>query len=212
MSDLLFTLPQFVIVCVAFLQRSKLSTGMQFMGLQAFISCIADLLAFSCTNVWAVSNEFIYNYYMIAEFVIIAVAFRTAMNSKPIQRAIQISIITFPIFAVFMLGLTSFTSMNYQVLAISFLILSVVNLVYLILPDIRVNPSDGLVLVAIGHIIYFLGVAPYFIGRELMIQSQPEKANELFFYINIVLAICRYLFIIFGFLSLSFRKKVKVSP
>ena len=207
MLSLLFTLPQFIIVVLALFQRSKLSTGVKFMALQALVSCFADMMAFCCIRFWGISNEFIYNFYMIAEFVIIALAFRSAINSVSIQRAIRISIIAFPVFAVLIFGLTSFMSLNYQVLALSFLVLSVINLVYLILPDIRLNSSDGLILVAIGHIIYFLGVTPYFIGRELMIQSQPEKANELFVYINLVLAICRYLFIILGFLSLSLRKK-----
>lgn len=206
MLKLIFSSPQLIIFILALWQRKNLSFGMKLIAVQALVSLGTDILAFLCIEFWGITNAFVYNIYMVAEFLLIAAAFESAINSPRIKSLIRTSLFLIPAFALYTYTFADFFRFNYLVLTVSFLILSIINLVYLIFPDLRVTSNDGLFPVSIGHVIYFLGVTPYFVGRELIIENSPDLADVLFDYINNALAMCRYGFIIFGFISLSIRK------
>jgi hypothetical protein len=212
MSSFIFSLPQLIIVLLAIFTPARLSWGMKFIAIQAFISFCTDLAAVYMAKMLGMNNEFVYMIYMIAEFVLITEALRRSMINAPrINTSLQIVTFAFPILAILTMAITNFEKFNYTLLSISFVILSVINLAYLILPDIRKQPDDGLLLVSIGHVIYFLGVTPYFVVREIMMTSRPDLDEELFDYINIVLAMCRYGFIIAAFVLIYiayFKRKI----
>lgn len=206
MLSLLFSLPQFIILIISLPVYRRLSAGLKCIAIQAGFSLLADLTAFFCIQFWSVGNEFIYNIYMIGEFIFISSAIYFSMQDSIIRKIIQVSLIAFPAIAITSYLIISYMEFNHFVLVLSFLLLSVYNLIYLIFPDYRIGKSsDPMIWVSIGHVIYFLGVTPYFAGRELMINSRPDLADELFSYINIVLAFCRYFFIGIGFITLYLK-------
>lgn len=203
MSSLIFSLPQLIIVLLAIFAPVRLSWGMRLIAIQAFISFCTDLTAFYMAKMLGMNNEFVYMIYMIAEFVLIAEALKQSIIKAPrIKKLIQIVTFVFPTLALLTMATTNFEEFNYPLLSVSFVILAVINLAYLILPDIRKQPDSGLLLVSIGHVIYFLGVTPYFVVREIMMANSPQLDEELFDAINIVLAMCRYGFVIAAFVMI----------
>jgi len=210
MDSLLLTLPQLIVMMLSLPLIGKLSMAMKLIVVQVAFSLSVDLLAYFSVHFWTMSNEFIYNIYMLVEFVLIGSAIYYSIHNQIIKKIIQISLFLLPIFAALSYFRLNFMQFNHIVLVLSFLLLSTYNLLYLIVPDYRNSvTSDPMIWVCIGHVIYFLGVTPYFAGREFMINSRPDLANELFSYINLVLVICRYFFIGIGFISLYKIKPLK---
>jgi hypothetical protein len=211
MNSLLLTLPQLIVLILSLPFIGKLSMAMKLIVVQVAFSLLVDLLAYFSVHFWTMSNEFIYNIYMVVEFVLIGSAIYYSIQNQVVKKIILISLFALPIFAAFSYFRLNFMEFNHIVLVLSFLLLSAYNLLYLIVPDYRNSTaSDPMIWVCIGHVIYFLGVTPYFAGREFMINSRPDLADELFSYINLVLVICRYLFIGIGLITLySFKSQKK---
>lgn len=205
MTSLALVLPQFIVLMLSLPLMGRLSIAMKLIALQAAFSILADLTAYGCVEFWGIKNEFVYNIYMLGEYVLILSAIYFSVQDSFVKKALRICLVTFPILAMTSYLFVSFLELNHIILVFSFLFLSAFNLLYLILPDVRnSSPADPMIWVSIGHIVYFLGVTPYFAGREFMINNRPDLADELFSYINIVLATVRYLFIAIGFTILYF--------
>jgi hypothetical protein len=205
MNSLAFVLPQFIVLMLSLPLMGRLSIAMKLIALQAAFSVLADLTAYGCVQFWGIKNEFVYNIYMLGEYILILSAIYFSVQDSFVKKALRICLVIFPILAMISYFFVSFLELNHIILVLSFLFLSAFNLLYLILPDVRKTAyPDPMIWVTIGHIIYFLGVTPYFVGREFMINNRPDLADELFSYINIVLATVRYLFIGIGFTILYF--------
>jgi hypothetical protein len=180
---------------------------MKFIAAQALFSVLTDISAYSCVKYFKISNEFIYNIYMLGEFILLSSALYFSIVQSFIRKILIKSLFILPAVTLLSYLFVSFYNLNYLILALSFIFLSVFNLLYLIVPDIRrEDKPDPMFWVVIGHVIYFLGVTPYFAGREIMLSRSPDLADELFSYINNVLAICRYAFIALGIILTYYKQ------
>ncbi|MEZ5172156.1 MAG: hypothetical protein R2850_01250 [Bacteroidia bacterium] len=186
----------------------RLGIASRLIAVQAGVSFLADIAAYYCMSTWNSNNEFIYNLYMLFEFILISGAIYYSINHITIKKIIKFLLIAFPIVVLLSYIKLEFTRLNHLALVINFILLSVFNLIYLVFPDYRDPKSvQPMLWVSIGHVVYFLGVTPYFTGREFIIENWPEMADTLFDYINNMLAVLRYLLIALGFALLYFRNE-----
>lgn len=203
---LFYTLPQLLVLALSLPQWGRLGAAARFIAFLAGVSFLIDIAAYYCMSVWNSNNEFIYNIYMLAEFIFISGAIYFSINHPTIKIVIRFLLFAFPLSVLLSYIKLDFFQLNHFALVVSFILLSVINLIYLIFPDYRDHNSVRPMLwVSIGHVVYFLGVTPFFTGRELIIEKWPEMADTLFEYINNILAVLRYLLISLGFALIYFR-------
>jgi len=200
--------PQFTALLLAAFQLNKLSLAYKFIFLQLCLTIVTDALA-----LWSKfqfnSNEAIYNIYVVFEMVLLSCVIFNSIENIKFKKLIKYTIGAFVPISIISFMIGDIQKLNYPILIFAFILTAFFNLYFIIHPNTEKSLiRNPMMIVAIGHVIYFLGVTPYFVGRHLLIESYPEIANLLFSYINISLAAIRYLCIsaAFGILLMNNKR------
>lgn len=160
---------------------------------QISFSLFTDIFAIKYSNYHS-SNEIIYNIYLIIETALLSSAIFYSITSNTVKRILGIALLAYLCFVLFAFSNTSILRLNYPILILGFILVALSNLYYIIHPttekSILTNPF---LIISIGHVIYFLGVTPYFIARDLIIGDDPIMETALFSYINLSLMVLRYI-------------------
>lgn len=201
--------PQFLALTLALIQLRRLSLAYKLVLLQLCITIITDAFALY-TKLQFRSNEGIYNVYVVLEMVLLSSVIYQAIENYKFKKLIKYTVSAFLILASILLSISStMLELNYPILIIAFISIAFFNLYFIIHPKTEKSLiKNPMMIIAIGHVIYFLGVTPYFVGRHFLIEAYPEVANVLFSYINMSLSAIRYLCIAtaFGFMLISTKK------
>lgn len=191
--------PQILTVILGMISIRRLTLPYCLILFQIIFSVFTDFFALQYLNFHA-SNEIIYNIYLIIETSLLTSAIFYSVQSDKVKKILGIALITYLFFVLFVFSKSSFLQINYQLLISGFIIIAFSNLFYIINPatekSIFKNPF---LILAISHVIYFLGVTPYFVARQMIITDSPEMEYTLFSYINMTLMIVRYSFCAFAF-------------
>lgn len=187
----------------------RLNWAYRLLIFQVVISLIADYIAY-LFRIEYKSNEIIYNIYDIFETLLLSGLVYFSFRSEKIKKAIAITIIIYAILAIISSSTHDLYKLDYKLIIVSFIFISSLNLIYIIHPEVNKSFSKNpLMIVAMAHVIYCLGITPYFIGREMMIEQNRDMANELFNYIIKTLMYVRYGLIAIAFIVVW---KNKLSP
>ncbi|MEX1188022.1 MAG: hypothetical protein WED33_02115 [Bacteroidia bacterium] len=199
-------LAQIVVLIISLPMFGGLKLPYRLLILQVFISLIIDYIAYLVAQT-STSNEIVYNVYIILETSILCLVIYFSFVTGTVKKGIWIALMIYILIAIVFTSTHDIYQLNYKLLISGFILISILNLIYLIHPGINKSVlKNPLMIISIAHIIYFLGVTPYFIGRSLMIEKSPLMVNELFQYINKSLMYIRYGLIAIAFL-LVWRNK-----
>jgi len=191
--------PQILTILLGLISIRRLTLPYCLILFQILFSVFTDFFALQYLNFHS-SNEIIYNIYLIIETSLLTSAIFYSVHSDKVKKILGISLITYLFFVLFIFSKSSFLLINYQLLITGFIIIAFSNLFYIINPSTEKSIiKNPFLIFAISHVIYFLGVTPYFIARNLIIENNPEMEYTLFSYINMTLMIIRYSFCAFAF-------------
>jgi len=191
--------PQILTILLGLLSIRRLTLPYCLILFQILFSVFTDFFALQYLKFHS-SNEVIYNVYLIIETSVLTSAIFYSVNSDKVKKILGITLIAFLFFVLFIFSKSSFLQINYQLLITGFIIIAFSNLFYIINPSTEKSIlKNPFLVIAISHVIYFLGVTPYFIARNLIIINNPEMEFTLFSYINMTLMILRYSFCAFAF-------------
>jgi hypothetical protein len=187
----------------------RLNWAYRLLIFQVFISLITDYIAYQFSK-QGTSNEVIYNIYDIIETLLLSGLVYLSFQSEKIKKGIRISILIYALFTIISLSTHNLFKLDYKLIIVSFIFISSLNLIYIIHPEVNKSFSKNpLMIIAMSHVIYCLGITPYFIGREMIIEQNTDMANELFDYIIKSLMYVRYGLIAIAFIVVW---KNKLSP
>lgn len=199
--------PQSIALLLAVFQLNKLSLAYKFIFLQLCLTIVTDALALWSKN-HINTNESIYNVYVIIEMVLLSFAIYNSIDNVRFKKLIQYTTGAFVPISIIAMIFNNINELNYPILIFSFLSIAFFNLYFIIHPKTEKSLfRNAMMIIAIGHVIYFLGVTPYFVGRHLLIEAYPQIAHVLFSYINMSLAAIRYLCIAVAFGILLMNNK-----
>jgi hypothetical protein len=202
--------PQFIALILALIQIKTLNRGYIFIALQVALSISTDLIAINYTG-FQQSNELIYNFYLLLETILLSAAIYYSINNKSFKKIIKALIGLYFVVAIITFSLSSIHKLNNTTLIFGFFILAIFNLYFIIHPDTKKSlTKNPMMVIAIGQVVYFLGVTPYYVGRHVLIAEYPLLADKLFNYINNSLAIIRYISILIGFSILLYLNNRKI--
>lgn len=177
--------------------------------LQLALTIATDFAAMQYSGFYR-SNELIYNFYLLLETLFLSAAVYFSIENKSFKKIIKLLIALYFIIAIATFSINSIHILNYTALIFGFFILAIFNLYFIIHPDTKKSLlGNPMMVIAIGQVIYFLGVTPYYVGRNVLISDYPILADKLFNYINNSLAVIRYLGILIGFSILLYNTSRK---
>lgn len=200
-------LAQITVLIISLPLIGRLNWAYRLLILQVFISLIVDYIAY-LVGQQGVSNEIVYNFYIIVEPILLSGVIYFSFDSNRIKTGIRIALYLFVLLTVISFSLQNLLLLNYKLLIAGFFIVSILNLIYIVHPEVNKSVfKNPLMIISIAHIIYFLGITPYFIGREMIIEQNREMATELFNYINKSLMYARYGLVAIAFIAV-WRNKI----
>jgi hypothetical protein len=191
--------PQILTIILGLISIRRLTLPYCLILFQILFSVFTDFFALQYLNFHA-SNEIVYNIYLIIETALLTSAIFYSIHSNNVKKILGIALITYLFSVLLIFSKSSFLQINYQLLITGFIIIAFSNLFYIINPSTEKSIlKNPFLIFAISHVIYFLGVTPYFVARQMIITDSPEMEYTLFSYINMTLMIVRYSFCAFAF-------------
>jgi len=197
--------PQLLAILFGLISIRRLTLPYCLILAQISFSFFSDILAIKYSNYHS-SNEIIYNIYLIIETALLSSAIFYSITSNTFRKILGITLVAYLCFVLIVFSRASILQLNYLILILGFVLVAFCNLYYIIHPTTEKSIlSNPFLIISIGHVIYFLGVTPYFVSRDMIIGDDPVMEITLFSYINESLMVLRYTFCAAAFM-LVFRK------
>jgi hypothetical protein len=215
MEYLPFFVFQFLAIIIGLLAFSALTDNYRLILIQIIISVIVDLLAIYVVRYIKPNNIFVYNIYMPIEFLTLSFSAYLTLNGNKLKHFLLYGITLYCLIALVSFILNGFSNFNTILLILGFILMSSFYLFILISPNIDKSLiRNPFMIIVIGQIIYFLGVTPFWVLRDVLLLINSQFETKLFLLINKNLMMLRYAFCFiaftFVFIRILFKKTQRI--